>query len=196
MKNGGGFSIGGTHMSEHVLKTIELFQAEIREAEAQLADKRKLVNQLCPRAGIAPLYPDAEAPGIVTGIRSDEFYGKPLATAVREVLQKRKAANLGAAAVAEIYDSLKQGGFHFQAKTEEYAKRGLYQSLTKNSATFHKLPNGKYGLLEWYSSVREQRPRNGAVADVDDEIEDEAAEFQAAFGSESDASVDSATKTK
>ena len=34
-------------------------------------------------------------------------------------------------------------------------------SLTKNSQTFHKLPNGKYGLREWYPAVKDKKPGSG-----------------------------------
>jgi len=44
-------------------------------------------------------------------IRSDEYYGRPLATVVTEVLDKRKAAGQGAATLDEIYKELLAGGF-------------------------------------------------------------------------------------
>jgi hypothetical protein len=91
-------------------------------------------------------------------VRSDEFYGQPLATAIRAVLEKRKGAGIGPAAVRDIYDTLGSGGFKFEAKDEDNAIRGLRQSLTKNSSTFHKLPNGLYGLLEWYPNAKPARP--------------------------------------
>lgn len=57
-------------------------------------------------------------------------------------LAMRRASNSGAATVREIFNALKGGGFAFQAKEDANAQRGLRKSLTKNSATFHKLPVG------------------------------------------------------
>ena len=45
-------------------------------------------------------------------------------------------------------------------------------SLGKSSHTFHKLPNGQYGLLEWYPNVKppKKRGKSGAEnADVQNE---------------------------
>lgn len=104
----------------------------------------------------------------INAIRNDQFYGQPLATAIREFLQMRKAAGGGAASVKEIYDALVRGGFKFEARDDVNAQRGLRQSLTKNSITFHKLPNGNYGLLEWYPNAKPARPDR----DEEDEAED------------------------
>jgi hypothetical protein len=103
-----------------------------------------------------------ERPSESPGFRSDEFYGQPLSTVVRTILEKRRAANLGAASVAEIYDAMEQGGFSFGSSNSENAKRNLRISLTKNSAIFHRLPNNRYGLLEWYPNVREAKSRAGS----------------------------------
>ena len=72
-------------------------------------------------------------------IAADEFYGQPLATAVRKILTMRRQGGNGPATVAEIYEMLVRGGFLFETKNEDYAKRGLRGSLTKNTI-FHLLP--------------------------------------------------------
>jgi hypothetical protein len=131
--------------------------------EAQLAENKRTVNRLCARAGRPPRYPEAEnGSGAQVGIiRADQYYGQPLAAAVRNILEGRKLAGLGSATVREIYETLLKGGFQFEAK-DENAQRGLRQSLTKNSQTFHKLPNGTYGLLEWYPGAKPARPTDDA----------------------------------
>src|ERR1700722_12856196 len=99
-------------MSEQVLGTIELLQKQLQKQEEEVADKKRIINSLCPLAGIDPIYPDvAVGSNISAGIRSDEFYGRPLAEVVRTILEKRKHANLGAASVQEIYEAMKAGGF-------------------------------------------------------------------------------------
>jgi len=130
----------------------------IEKDETSIAENKKMVNRLCERAGRPPLYHDIER-GITSfgSVRPDEYYGQPLAGAVRAILLARKSAGAGAATVKEIYETLVKGGFKFDAK-DENAQRGLRQSLTKNSQTFHKLPNGTYGLLEWYPGVKPARP--------------------------------------
>ena len=98
------------------------------------------------------------------------------ASAVREILEMRKAGGLGAASVNEIYDMLVTGGFHFDAKDDENAKRSLRISLTKNSALFHRVPNGQYGLLSWYPAVKtpkDKEPDEPAGPRTKDDTADE-----------------------
>src|SRR5262249_11168599 len=147
-------------MSQHFHETIAALQAQITEEERRLNDRKRAVNILCDSSGVPRLYPDDQMQsGVTAGIRSDEFYGRPLATVVREILQKRRAASLGAASVPEIFDAMVAGGYEFNTKNEENSKRGLYISLGKNTTTFHRLPNGRYGLLEWYPAVKEPKQK-------------------------------------
>jgi hypothetical protein len=66
----------------------------------------------------------------------------------------RRQQDLGAAQVAEIYEALIKGGYQFQAKNDEVARQSLRNSLAKNTVTFHKLPNGRFGLLSWYPNAK------------------------------------------
>jgi hypothetical protein len=138
-------------MSEHVERTIEMVLNQIGDLEREVARKKNTVNDLCAIISRPPMFLEI-AGASATQLTDDAFYGKPLAAAVEEVFERRKQAGQGAATVAEIYDTLIRGGFHFTTKNVENAKRGLYISLTKN-ALFHKLPNGSYGLLAWYPNV-------------------------------------------
>lgn len=167
-------------MSDHFEKTIDAVIEQVNELEREIARKKLMVNDLCELAGRSVVYATADVPSSkgLASLTPDAFYGKKLATAVREVLERRKAAGSGAATATEIYDALVQGGYHFETKNDENAKRGLYQSLTKNSSTFHKLPNGTYGLREWYPAIRTrsaagQQESSVAVADEEDGIEEE-----------------------
>jgi|GEM_PF-841677 len=169
-------------MSEHVSQTIQMIHGQIRDLERDLSEKKRMVNYLCGLAGQPPLYPESslETSGI-RPIRSDEYYGQPLATAMRMVLERRQAGNLGPANVGEIYDALVAGGYKFDTKNQENAKRGLYNALTKNSTTFHKLQNGGYGLLEWYPGVKEAK---NSRAEKTAKIQDD---DQETFGTDADA---------
>ncbi|MBI1830369.1 MAG: hypothetical protein HYR84_02825 [Planctomycetes bacterium] len=110
-------------------------------------------------------------------LRGDEYFGQPLQTVVREVLVSRKSSNLGPASVAEIYSAMLGGGYQFESRDEENAKRGLRISLTKNSATFTKLPGGKYGLREWYPAIKDSKPRANQKETGTDATEETADDF-------------------
>ena len=144
-------------MSDHIKKTIAELQTKLREQEESVAFTRRTINDLCRLAGMKPMYADVmpESKISVTSIRGDQFYGRALASVVREYLEMRRTSNLGPAPVSEIYDALILGGFKFETKNDANSIRGLRQSLTKNSGTFHKLPRGEYGLLEWYPSAKQ-----------------------------------------
>jgi hypothetical protein len=160
-------------MTEHVAKTIQLIQSQIAELEKELSKKRLLVNELCAAIKQPPIYADTDSStAACRALRSDEFYGQPLATAIRLVLERRRSAGLGSGTVNEIYEVLVEGGYKFDAKNEENAKRGLYSTLTKSTNTFHRLPNGSYGLRDWYPNVKEKAQKsetNGPSEAADDQ---------------------------
>src|SRR5437870_4241241 len=132
---------------EHVERTIELVQGQIRDLESDLAEKKRMVNSLCKLIGREPIFTSVESANAGTVLRSDEFYGKALTGVARTVLERRDAAGLGAASVDALYADLVRGGFQFDAKNEGNAKRSLAITLAKNSYLFHRLPNGDWGLV-------------------------------------------------
>lgn len=148
-------------MNSELQGAITVLQRKVAEQEKQLSHTKTLINQLCVEAGEPPIYSDIQRSEDVRSIRSDQYYGQPLATAVRNFLEARQT--IGPATVDEVYDALLKGGFQFEAKDEENSKRGLRISLTKNSVTFHKLPNGSYGLLSWYPNAKQ--PKSDAKND-------------------------------
>lgn len=163
-------------MEEQLKQAIEVMERRLAEQVAKVASTKKLINELCAEAGEAPRYTDVGTDAGSRRIRSDQFYGQPLSSAVREILEMRKAGGLGAASVNEIYDMLRTGGFHFDAKGDENAKRSLRISLTKNSAIFHRVPNGQYGLLSWYPAAKppkDNQPDEPAGANGKDDAADE-----------------------
>ena len=81
----------------------------------------------------------------------------------------RRAQNLGAATNREIYDSLMAGGYEFDTKSEDIAQKSLRNSLAKNTALFHKLPNGQFGLLAWYPNVK--KPKASSVSPEEQALE-------------------------
>lgn len=160
---------GARIMKEEFRPAIEALEIELRDLERKTADTKKMINRLYEISGAAAPYIDVgEAEQRMAGaIRADQFYGKTVTQASREYLEMRKASNRGPASPREIYNALVEGGFKFDAKSVENAMTGMRQTLRKNSAVFHRLPNGQYGLLAWYPSAKQSKPDgedNGASA--------------------------------
>jgi hypothetical protein len=142
-------------MSDDILNTIEVLTSRVAAKEEEANKLKKLVNELCAEAGVAIRYASIAKPGsTISAIRSDEYYGQTLTAAIRNYLERRKAASLGAASVAAIYNAIKDGGYKFGTNSEENAKISVGNALRKTSSIFHRLPNGEYGLLAWYPSAK------------------------------------------
>lgn len=164
-------------MSDHIRLTIADLQKKVEEYERNANELKRTINQLASMAGMDAIYADADlhaSSSAGLSIRADQFYGFPLATCVSQVLELRKARNRGPATVAEIYDALVEGGFHFETQNPENAKRNLRISISKNTATFHKLPNGRIGLKDWYPAIRTRgaKTTDANAAGPDEDIEE------------------------
>jgi hypothetical protein len=170
-------------MTKTLDQAIEEIVGQIGKLEADIRDKKNTVNTLCGVAGRDPMYTlDAPEAAVPSRIRPDQFYGQALATAVRTILEMRKAQNLGAATVKEIFEALTAGGYTFNTKTDDVAHASLRNSLSKNTVTFHKLPNGRFGMLSWYPNARPKVVQTGfgpAVEATDEETETAAEESTA-----------------
>ena len=168
-------------MSDHFEQTIAELQKKLREQEQEVSKTKDMINRLCEFAGKPPLYAgsDVNVSVGISVIRSDQFYGQPLARAVRQVLEMRNVSGAGPASVKDIYEILKQGGYLFDTKSDLNAMRGLRVSLTKNAALFHKLPNGQFGLVAWYPKIQARNKQELAPED-EDEQESEAANSEKA----------------
>ena len=159
-------------MTDHIDKTIQDFQLKLETAESEVIRLKRTINDLCEMGGKQRLFGDEELEKsgqrkTPLAFANDAFYGKPLASCVKEILSARKTANLGAATIDELYEALLSHGYHFEGK-EENRKHILRTALRKNS-DFHKLPHGGYGLREWYGRIKPS-----AAGDDDDEGENEA----------------------
>lgn len=176
-------------MSKTVDQVISGLAAEITADEAALRKKKETVNTLCGAVGRPPAYAiESTSTALPTQIRSDQFYGQPLAGSVRTILEMRRAQNLGAATNREIYDSLMAGGYEFDTKSEDIAQKSLRNSLAKNTALFHKLPNGQFGLLSWYPNVKKPKaastPASAEMDDDEDDTTNAEAELEEIIGGE------------
>ena len=127
---------------------VEQLNAQIRE----VSETKRTINGLRRRMGEDALFPNEDDQPIgISTIRPDQFYGKPLATAVQLFLDSRKQAS----SAEEILRALEQGGFDFRSLNwgEADRHRILAISLAKNNITFHKLPNGTFGMRSWYDET-------------------------------------------
>ncbi len=145
-------------MHDHVKKTIDDLEVDLRTKEEAVRSVKLMINQLCKLAGVPERHvvEGAGSAPAVTSIRPDQFYGRPLATVVREYLEMRRAANLGPVKIPELFDALKSGGYLFETKNDEVGKVSLRNAVAKNPV-FHKLPNHAYGLSAWYPNAKKEK---------------------------------------
>ncbi len=142
---------------DHIDRTIQDFRGKLEHAEQEVLRFKRAINTVCEVGGRPVMFQEAEmTPSIsATGAISfanDAFYGKPLATSMKQVLEARKGAGLGVATIDELYQALLEHGYHFEGK-EENRKTILRNALRKNP-DFHRLPHGGYGLREWYGRIK------------------------------------------
>src|SRR2546430_16023510 len=97
---------------DHILKTIETFEAKIAEHEHEIYKLRNAVNQVCIVAGMEPKYQLDEAATMtgaavnakpLSAIKPDEFFNKSLSSSVKQALTMLRAAGRAPSAVEAIY---------------------------------------------------------------------------------------------
>jgi hypothetical protein len=169
-------------MSDELQPAIAALERKLSALEQQANGIRSAINVLCETGGMPPRYPDGGEPSggptksdaSLTQIGPDTFYGKKQSTAARQFLEMRKGAGAGPATPREIYDGLSKGGYQFETKSDSIALVGLRALLRKNTTTFHRLPNGTYGLAVWYPNARKHKAQaDGAPAKDDDDESEE-----------------------
>ncbi|HML94726.1 MAG TPA: hypothetical protein PKC29_04775 [Thermodesulfobacteriota bacterium] len=158
-------------MDSKISDAIEVLQAELEEQERNIIKVKETINFLLAKIGKEPRYAGSELNATQISLRPDIFYGKPLATAIREYLEWKGVA----CKVEEILQGLEEGGFDFEWK-EKDRLRNLAINISKNTAVFHKLPNSMIGLLIWYPEAmkkkneRERALENAGVKEPEVEI--------------------------
>src|SRR5688572_17639623 len=110
-------------MSEYLRRAIEDLEKKLQNQLNEIAETKKAINVLCRQIGEPEKFSDVspEKLSSLGNIRTDQFFHKPLMTAVREYLSLRGSS----ATVNEIYDALCRGGFEFVGKNDSIRKRGL-----------------------------------------------------------------------
>lgn len=149
-----------TEMEESFNRTIEPLQEQLKETLQKEAELKKLINQICVFYKQPPLYPDGEMPVFEGAIvfRKDQFYGKPFATAVKELLKMRGRA----ISAQDILDGLTKGGYDFPEKWKENRLKNLAITLSKNSKDFVQIDtdgDSIYGLWEFYPQIQKKKDK-------------------------------------
>ena len=132
---------------EHVQKSINLLCDEIAKEERATDDKKRIVNNLCEAVGLPCRFAGIDETH--QRMRGDEFYGQHLADAVEGAMMVIRGQGRKSETVVGLYEIILACGFVFKTKTEENARRAIY-NVMREDARFHRLPNGSYGLTSWY----------------------------------------------
>ncbi len=151
-------------MKAELSPAVEALRNQLHEQMAEVTETKKMINSLLKRMGEDAEFPEAEVGQMQIrlnggGLRPDQYYGKPFATAAQEYLERRKQA----CSAEEILKALEQGGFDFRALKWKDAirMRNVAISLAKNNQKFHKLPNNTFGLLAWYPDITKRNGEEG-----------------------------------
>lgn len=113
-------------------------------------------------------------------IRPDQFFGKTQLDSAEEYLRM-----IGhACSVEEILKALTDGGMKFDTKNP---RANLYTQMVRSTMRFAKLPQGSFGLLEWYPKEKEKRLRRaggtgGEAEEVEEAVLDDDVEPEADAG--------------
>jgi hypothetical protein len=137
-------------MDDALSPAVDELERKLQDQLAEANNTKKLINSLLKVMGKPERYTDT---GIVSGgpVRGDMYYGKAVATAAQMVLER-----IGHSASAfDILKALTEGGFDFRPLKwgENVRHRNLAISMAKNTKAFHKLPNGTFGLAQWYDEA-------------------------------------------
>src|SRR5262245_56963855 len=101
-------------MDESLLQAVSVLEVQLKKQERAVQETKRAINAICLAGGEPTRYGDSdfeESSGPSLSIRSDQFYGQPLAASIRTILEMRRALKQGPASVNEIYDALVLGGY-------------------------------------------------------------------------------------
>jgi hypothetical protein len=155
---------------DEILKVIDAKEAELLPLKVSANTLARQIPTDEPFPGIESGSSSTRGKLAKLSWRIDQFFNKPLAGCVSEILTTRRGAGLdGPATVDELFDDLKAGGFRFQGSSgnDENTKRAIKTALTKNTAQFAKIGEDKFGLKLWYGAPRGRPPKKTKAASGD-----------------------------
>src|SRR5579864_1895280 len=123
-------------MSDKLRGAVEVLLEQLGEQQRQVTETKNTINALLRRMGEAQMFDDTQAAeGSALRVRADEYYTKPLATAVTMFLKRRNQP----ATPQEILSGLEKGGFDFKGLgwKDNDRLRILSSSMAKNTKAFH-----------------------------------------------------------
>src|SRR6187551_3107569 len=103
-------------MSEGMRTAVTELERHLEDLIQQAVDTKKTINSLCRVMGETPRFPEEELSPAGASPRSfqlngDEYFNRPLAGVVREILEGRKDRGQGPASAEEIFEQMADGGF-------------------------------------------------------------------------------------
>ena len=134
---------------------IEVLKEDIANLEKEVVEKKRAVNTILTMMNESPIY-DVERSAVQiprATLSGHEYYMKPLATAVSDILAGTRHPMTG----EDIFEQLTAGGYEFAKKGNPFKNTMI--SIGKNQK-FHRLPNEKYGLRGWYPELDKKEPKS------------------------------------
>lgn len=158
-------------MNERLVGAIDVLLEQLEEQERSVIETKRMINSLLQRIGKSPRFQDTELERSQNIIQPDMFYGKALATCVREYLEMKG----NACTAEEILKGLQLGGFDFVPLEwkEKSRLRNVSISIAKNTSYFHRLPNGTFGLLSWYPDLKKPKIKRTKAPEEEEKIIEE-----------------------
>lgn len=159
-------------MTTEYKPAIAKLYKDLEKASARVTDIKKAINMLSVLSNESEPFKDISAPSITgkMNFRSDQFFGKPFATAAKEYLKVKGQA----VTAEEIMRGLERGGFEFQWKSK-LRLRNTAISLGKNSDKFvYVKTSNAYGLWEFYpDKKKEKEKKQEPTAELNDRKQNE-----------------------
>jgi hypothetical protein len=140
-------------MGENMKGAIDDLVSELNKQLQEVVETKRVINTLCRRLGQPAMFEDEETEVQAASgrtVKRDQFFGRPLVTVVRELMEMR-----GALTPDEIVKGLAEGDFHFEWK-EDLRAKNLSISLSKNMQ-FIRLPSGAWGLRSKYPAAAKKQ---------------------------------------
>lgn len=144
-------------MKDALEKTYELYEDKLKKLFDEVSDTKKMLNHLAKDLGRPIPFEDviSETVGQGKKVKPDQFYNKPLATAVRDYLEMWKEAREW----QEIIQALREGGFELP-RTKQ-AEDEARMTILRNTGNFSLIGDKHFGLKAWYPSDNRQKSKRG-----------------------------------
>lgn len=161
-------------MSTDLESAINSLYSEMESINSRLSEIKRSINILSVLNGKQAPFSETDfnSLALIGSVRPDQFFGKALATSVKEFLKM----NGRAMTAQEIYEGLKNGGYEFTGnKSEKIQSRNLSISLSKNSNDFvYVKSSNAYGLWEFYPEKQKEREKQkNAKTEQNTEVKNE-----------------------